>query len=237
MKVNGARQGAMREGRTLRIVLTVLLLSSAALFAVGVAIERHDIKRERAGERVAAAGSPKATASSTAPSVERTGSGSAKHSPESGGASATKQSSEGSGGESAAKHAAEGASGGSAVRSSTGSGGESAAHRRAEGSGSSERVFGINTESTALVLAAVAVSVLLAIALWVAPGVTLLLFAVLGLGIVSAVFDVREAVHQSTEGRGTVEAIAIVVAALHLGAAVVAGTLLRKLPWLRPSVA
>jgi len=42
-------------------------------------------------------------------------------------------------------------------------GGESAAHLRAETS--NEQVFGINTESVPLVVAAVAVSVLLAIAL------------------------------------------------------------------------
>src|SRR2546422_762589 len=43
-------------------------------------------------------------------------------------------------------------------------GGESAAHRAGEARG--ERVFGIDIESTGLVVAAVAVSLLLALALW-----------------------------------------------------------------------
>jgi Flp pilus assembly protein TadB len=146
----------MRERRSLRVILTILLLCSAGLFAAGVAKERHDVERERASE-----------AAATSTQAAKTGEPAANHA--------------GEGGESAAKHAAEG-------------GTETAAHRRAEGS--SERVFGVNTESTALVAAAVATSVLLALALWLAPRLTLLLFA-------------------------------IVVAGLHLAAALTAATLMR----------
>lgn len=103
---------------------------------------------------------------------------------------------------------------------------ESAAHLRSEHGG--EQVFGINTESTPLVVGAVAVSLLLVLGLWLAPGLsTFVLLAILVLGLVSAIFDVREAVHQSDEGRDSLVVVASVVAVLHATAAGMAAFMLR----------
>jgi hypothetical protein len=260
----------MLEGRRLRAALTALLLSSAALFAIGVAKERHDIKKERARAVAATTPSPpkttpkptteaSTTTAESAPTTTGTGESGAQHAADGtaskpskqdagSGESAAKRKSEGTGtrtttvaaatGESAAKRKSENTgtqattatstTGESAARLASEHGGESAAHLRSEGS--NEQVFGINTESIPLVAAAVAISVLFAIALWLAPGLSVLLLAVVGLGIVSAVFDVREAAHQATENRGALEAIAIIVASLHLAAAALAGVMLRKSP-------
>ena len=98
--------------------------------------------------------------------------------------------------------------------------GESAAHRASEANG--ERVFGIDIESTGLVVAAVAVSLLLAIALWLSDGFVVPL-ALAGFALVAAIFDVREVFHQIDESRTNLTVIAAIVAALHL--AVVAGGL------------
>jgi hypothetical protein len=112
-------------------------------------------------------------------------------------------------------------------------GGESAGHRAAEsGSGSStaggethsessEKIFGINPESTGLVIAAVVAAVVLAVAVWFSA-VPLVLLAVIGFGIVFAVFDVREVVHQANESRAGLVVIASVLALIHLGVAALA---------------
>jgi multisubunit Na+/H+ antiporter MnhB subunit len=283
----------MLESRRLRVALIALLLGSAALFAVGVAKERHDIKHERARAAAAAAlqtttairtgesATPRSTArgeSTAKRAAERAGGQSPTESGTNSGEPATARKGEGTGaqtttnpatGESAAKRAAEGAGTPSAAKTGA-SGGESAAKRKSEGiggqtranpastgesaaklaseggvesaaqlrsEGSSERIFGINTESTALVISAVAVSVLLALAVWLAPGLAIVLLVVLGLGTVSAVFDVREAAHQATEHRDTLEAIAIVVAAMHVAVAVLAVGMLRTLPGRRTATA
>lgn len=235
----------MLEGRRLRAALTALLLSSAALFAIGVAKERHDINKERARALAATAPQPpKTTPKPTTPAPTTTAESAttttgkpesgAQHAAEGAARKPSTHADAGSG-ESAAKRKSEGTgtqattptstTGESAAKLAAEHGGESAAHLRTEGS--NEQVFGINTESIPLVVAAVVVSVLLAIALWLAPGLSVLLLAVLGLAIVSAVFDIREAAHQATENRRTLEAIAIVVAAMHLSAAALAGAMLR----------
>jgi Flp pilus assembly protein TadB len=77
-----------------------------------------------------------------------------------------------------------------------------------------EELFGVNTESTALVVAAVAVSLLLAAAvLAVRSAVIVPLIVVVALG--AAVFDVREVVHQIDESRSGVATLAALTAALH----------------------
>lgn len=242
----------MPEGRRLRAALIVLLLSSAALLAIGVATERHDIKRERARALADAAGPPSKTTSQPASHVSTTTAESVtvraaktesggEHAADGSATASTKHTDAGAGSESAAKQRSESTGTPTAtVTSSTGEsaatlaserGGESVAHLRAETS--NEQVFGINTESIPLVVAAVAVSILLAIALWLRRDLALVLLAVLGLGIVFAVFDVREAAHQASENRGALEAIAIVVALLHLAAAALAAVVLRKTPMRR----
>ena len=252
----------MLTGHRLRAALTALLLASAALFAIGVAKERHDIKQEQTRAHTDTAVSPAKTNTagqptnttvsttsqeSTAPpesstvSAAKTEAG-AEHAAERSATTASTPRESGSG-ESAAKRQSEATgtrpvtvnsqTGESAATLASEHGGESAAHLRAERS--NEQIFGINTESIPLVVGAVAVSVLLAIALWLAPGSSGLLLAVLGLGLVFAVFDVREAAHQASENRSALEAIAIVVASLHLAAVALAAVLLAKSPLRRPA--
>jgi hypothetical protein len=126
-------------------------------------------------------------------------------------------------------------------------GGESAAHRAAEsGSGSttasgethsesSEKIFGINPEATGLVIAAVVAAVLLAVAVWFSP-VPLVLLAVIAFGVVFAVFDVREVVHQANESRAGLIVIAFILTLIHLGVAGLAAVVWRS-PTARSRVA
>jgi hypothetical protein len=85
-------------------------------------------------------------------------------------------------------------------------------------------VFGIDTESTALVIAAVAMSLLLAAALWIS-GAALVPLAIAGFALVAAAFDTREVFHQIDESRTNLIVIATIVAALHLAAATGSGVL------------
>jgi hypothetical protein len=90
-----------------------------------------------------------------------------------------------------------------------------------------ETILGINPESTAAVTAAVVISLLLAAALYfwgtsatlIVAGVFALLFAAL---------DLREVAHQLSEDRTSLVVIALLAAALHAGAAVVAGLALTR---------
>jgi hypothetical protein len=166
--------------KNLRVLLTVLVLASAALFAIGVAIERDS----KSGHHSETHASSEAGGLLLA-ADEHTG-------------------------ETPAHRAAEGRAPHN----------ESAAHRASEVKG--ERVFGIDIESTGLVAAALAVSLLLAIALWVSESV-LVPLALAGFALVAAVFDVREVFHQIDESRTNLTVIASIVAALHL--CVVAGAL------------
>jgi cobalamin biosynthesis Mg chelatase CobN len=227
--------------KRLRTALAGLLALSAALFALGAALERHHQPTEQAREASRAEHKPAAQRATTKSADTRAGSTS---SPEAANGATSEQhsssenskSSEGSGGtqehassdkskpsqESGGESSGEGAS-----SESSSSGGESAQQLKAEGP-SSERVFGVNTESTPLVIAAVAASVLLALLVWLAPDSMALLLAVVTVGLVAAVFDVREVVHQSNEGQSGVEAIAIVVFVLHLAVAACAAALLAR---------
>jgi cobalamin biosynthesis Mg chelatase CobN len=130
--------------------------------------------------------------------------------------------------------------------SSTGSGGE--AHPESRGktssekastgethSESSEKIFGINPESTGLVIAAVVAAVLLAVAVWFSP-LSLVLLAVITFGVVFAVFDVREVVHQANESRAGLVVIASILGLIHLGVAAIAAVLWRS-PTARSRVA
>jgi hypothetical protein len=169
----------------LRVALATLLLLSAALFAVGVSIEKHDhhdvhVAKAHAGGTTAREGEAGHT--------------------------------EGGG-----EHAEHG-----------GAGRETAGERANETK--SEEVFGINLESTPLVVAVVAASLLLAGAVLPSSGSALVLVAILALAVVSAVFDVREAIHQVDESRTNLVVIASVVAALHAAAALVALALIRQTP-------
>lgn len=193
--------------RALRLVVTVVLVVSAALFAIGVGIERHAKHREGTAEPHAAFGDGLRFAT--------------EHAGETGGETASEH-----------RHAEEPAqtkpSGGwqeepghREIGPESGSThGESSAQRAHEKN--SERIFGVDIESTGLVVAAVAVSLIFAVALWLSGSVAVP-FALAGFALVAAVFDVRELFHQIDESRTNLTVIAAVVAALHL--TVVAGAL------------
>ena len=83
--------------------------------------------------------------------------------------------------------------------------------------------MGENVESTAMVVLAVAVSVVLAAAVWWRRD-RWLLWVVAVFALVFAVFDVAELVHQIHERRTGIAVIAAAVALLHLAAALIAET-------------
>jgi hypothetical protein len=150
----------------LRGVLALLLLVSAALFAVGTGLEHH-----HAGSAHQEVTTPPST--------------------EGGGESGTdEQPSE-------------------------------SASAPAEATGTSETVAGVDLESPWLISAAVLVSVLLAFLAWRVENPALLLLIVT-VGLILAVLDVREVVHQVHEGRASLVALSAIVGVLHLGVAVVA---------------
>jgi hypothetical protein len=83
----------------------------------------------------------------------------------------------------------------------------------------SERFLGIQTESTGLVAAVVALSVALATAVALARRSRPLLLLVAAFALVSLIFDIREVVHQIHESRLLIAAVAGLVAVLHAGLA------------------
>ncbi len=105
---------------------------------------------------------------------------------------------------------------------------ESAEHSEAGGeeahvdsAESSEKVLGLNLESTPLVVLAVAVSVALAAATWRTDNK--LVIGIAGLfALAFAVLDVAEFVHQIDRSAAGFAALAAVIALLHASAAVVA---------------
>jgi hypothetical protein len=86
----------------------------------------------------------------------------------------------------------------------------------------SETMLGINPESTGAVAAAVIISLLLTAALWFwrTPAV---LFVAVVVALLFGVLDLREVMHQLSEARSGLAAIAIVAAVLHIGVALIAG--------------
>ena len=91
---------------------------------------------------------------------------------------------------------------------------------------SGERVWGIAVESPVTVTVAVVVSLLLAAAVWRRPRRPVLAVAAV-FAIGATVFDIAEVSHQVHEERVGIAALAVLVALLHLAAAVAAGVLLR----------
>src|SRR5919202_2577430 len=86
---------------------------------------------------------------------------------------------------------------------------------------SSERLLGVDPESTGVLLLGVAVSLLLAAAVWRTgtPGLLALVAVVMA---AATALDVREVVHQIGESRAGLTLLAALVAALHLAAAALA---------------
>ena len=92
----------------------------------------------------------------------------------------------------------------------------------AEGEESDETLFGVDPDSPLVVAAGVAASLLMAAAVWRSRN-RWLLSLVVAAALVFAALDVREVAHQVRESNGGLMVLALVVAALHLGAALSAG--------------
>ncbi len=179
----------MPTSLSLRALLITLLTASAALFAVGVAIERSQPTHSAAREAT------ETHATTAAPATET--------------------------------HAAGGETSGEATAGEASST-EAPASQSAVTEVTSERVFGINPESIGLVIAAVLVSLLLALAVWRLPTARRLLLLVALIALAFGIFDIREAIHQVSESRTNLSVVAAIVAALHLAATAVAFALARR---------
>jgi hypothetical protein len=103
---------------------------------------------------------------------------------------------------------------------------------------SSERLLGVDPESTGVLALAVVASLALAAAVW-RTGTPWLLGLVAVVMVAFAALDVREVVHQIGESRAGLTILAALVAALHLAAAALAarGTLGRRRAGARPAAA
>ena len=102
--------------------------------------------------------------------------------------------------------------------------GEAAAHPAPGGRAeSSEKLLGVDPESTGLLVVAVVVSLLLAAAVSWRGGSPLVLAVVAAAMAAFCALDIREVVHQVSESRTGLAVLAGVVAALHGAAALVAG--------------
>lgn len=86
---------------------------------------------------------------------------------------------------------------------------------------STEKVLGLNLESTPLVVVAVAISVALAAATWKTNHKLVILVAGL-FAIAFAVLDIAEFVHQVDKSAAGVAVLAAIIAVLHIAAALVA---------------
>jgi hypothetical protein len=89
------------------------------------------------------------------------------------------------------------------------------------------RILGVDTESVGLSVAAFAASLLLAGAIWLLPS-TLVLFTIVGFGLVFAAGDGRELVHQLDESNNGLAAVAALLVAVHLAICALAATLLPR---------
>jgi hypothetical protein len=92
------------------------------------------------------------------------------------------------------------------------------------------KILGVNTESLALSIVAVVLSVLLAAAIWLRRWSRLVLLAVVGFGLVFAAGDAREVVHQLDDSNNGLAAVAAILITLHLAVAALAALLLRPRP-------
>jgi hypothetical protein len=106
----------------------------------------------------------------------------------------------------------------------TGSG-ESSNHIENNKGEAGATILGVNTESVALTVIAVAASLLLAFGVWLGRWPRLVLLCVAGFGLVFAAGDGRELVHQLDESNTGLAAIAAVLMGLHLAVTVLAAVL------------
>lgn len=187
----------------LRTLLVALLIASAAAFAGGVALERSQRLAEETGTHAGAATAAEttSTAKSEAGHTETSGA-------EAGGETTTADPAAETTGETAATLAR-----------------ESGAHKE-----SSEKLLGIDPESTGLVLLALLSSLTMAALAWRIPRWPLPLALIAFAMLAFAALDVREVVHQINESRTGVALVAGIVTVLHLAAAAVATRLGRRTP-------
>jgi Flp pilus assembly protein TadB len=89
----------------------------------------------------------------------------------------------------------------------------------------SEELFGVDTESTPLIVLALLVGLALAALAAARGSTTVVLVAIALIALAWAALDVREVVHQRDESNTGIAIVAIAVAVLHLGAATTAGLL------------
>jgi cobalamin biosynthesis Mg chelatase CobN len=189
-----SRRAMTSRMRVVRTVLAVLLVVSAAAFAIGVIFERSNGSETDQHE----SSTPTVVSGEQAETSEQHTEGEGEEGSESS-----------ESGESAEQLAAETEAAGDVHNES------------------SEKLFGVNPEATWLVILAVALTVLLALAIWKTTS-TAVLVAVVVFGIIFAAFDVREAIHQSDESNSGLVVVAVIVAILHLGVAVLAGYLIAR---------
>ena len=207
-----------------RIAAAVLLVASAALFVIGSRIERHG-----------STASPSPSQSSEVQASPSTGSASSpRPSPT---PPAKTLGGEGSAAHEAAEHASPSPTTSAQMTVAEpaktptagveGAPSREAAERTTGHASSSERVFGVDVEQPGIVTSGAVIMVALALLMlgWRRRRV---LVAVAVFALAFAAFDVREALHQATEGRTSLIVIASVLASMHLTAALLAGLAGRK---------
>jgi hypothetical protein len=197
----------------------VLLVASAAAFVVGVAIERsrpseaHRESSASAQVTTATKGETHAASTETGTNAEPGTTAEAATTAE----SATTTETTGGTAE----------SGGGTKATTTTSVHATEASTGATHSDSGEKLLGIKTESTGLVVAAIVASAALALALWFVSGSALLLLGAAAVGITFAAFDLREATHQANLSDTTLVVVALAVAVLHLAVTAASGVGMR----------
>jgi hypothetical protein len=98
-------------------------------------------------------------------------------------------------------------------------GGSEPAAGHAAGEGAT--ILGVDAEGPAVVVGAVLTSVLVAAAVWWRPRRVVLLAAA-GFCLAATAFDIREVAHQASSDHPGLATLAVLIAALHAGAALVA---------------
>lgn len=183
-----------------------LLVVSAVLFAVGAFTEQHHANAEARPavqhSEQAAAGSADRPEASTAEGGGQDNGEATKTAPEAGAENAP---------EAGTENAPE------------------KGHVETAGEHGSETLLGINPESTALVLIAVGLSLLLAVAMLARESMPMAAVAAAAMVVFTAL-DVREVTHQLNESNTGLATLAAVVAALHLAAGAAAIQAIRNRP-------
>ncbi len=103
--------------------------------------------------------------------------------------------------------------------------GESPTHSEQSHGESGAKLLGVNTESLALTILAVAASLLLAVAVWLGRWPRMTMLVVAAFGLVFAAGDARELVHQLNESNVGLATIAAILIALHLSVTALAAAL------------